>query len=76
MRRAVLIAVVTACWGSVPPVAATDVPLPGHPVTIDGDLREWGKAAWIAVEPAGDGVGLRGVFQGNDDHDAVVLVQG
>ena len=75
MRRAVLIAVVTACWGSVPPVAATDVPLPGHPVTIDGDLREWGKAAWIAVEPAGDGVGLRGVFQGTDDHDAVVLVQ-
>ena len=74
MRGAVATAVVVA-WGGVSPVAAVDVPLPGHPVTIDGDLHEWGKAAWIAVEPAGEGVGLRGVFQDDDDHDVVVLVQ-
>ena len=54
---------------------ATPVPLPSTPVTIDGDLREWGRAAWIIVAPAGDGVGLRGVFAGAEDHDAVVLVQ-
>ena len=51
------------------------MPLPSRPVALDGDLREWGEAAWIQVEPAGDGVGLRGVFGGDLDHEAVVLVQ-
>ena len=57
------------------PAAAVDVPLPARPVTLDGDLREWGEAAWIPVEPAADGVGLRGVFADALDHEAVVLVQ-
>ncbi len=52
-----------------------EVPLPSRPVTLDGDLREWGEAAWIPVEPAADGVGLRGVFPDALDHEAVVLVQ-
>ena len=52
-----------------------EVPLPSRPVTLDGDLREWGEAAWIQVEPAADGVGLRGVFPDALDHEAVVLVQ-
>ena len=51
------------------------MPLPSRPVALDGDLREWGEAAWIQVEPAADGVGLRGVFGGDLDHEAVVLVQ-
>lgn len=54
---------------------AVEVPTAIHPVTLDGDLREWGAAAWIPIAPAGDGVGLRGVFQGPEDHDADVLVQ-
>ncbi len=57
------------------PAAAVEVPLPSRPVTLDGDLREWGEAAWIPVEPAADGVGLRGVFADGLDHEAVVLVQ-
>ena len=51
------------------------MPLPSRPVALDGDLREWGEAAWIPVEPAADGVGLRGVFGDDLDHEAVVLVQ-
>ena len=57
------------------PATAVDVPLPSRPVALDGDLREWGEAAWIPVEPAADGVGLRGVFADALDHEAVVLVQ-
>lgn len=56
------------------PLAATEVPLRSHDIDIDGDLREWGQAGWIDIEPAGDGVGLRGVFP-DDDHDATILVQ-
>jgi hypothetical protein len=55
--------------------AETVVPLPAHEIVIDGDLHEWGQAAWISLDPAGDGVGLRGAFQDDDDHEAVVLVQ-
>ena len=57
------------------PAAAVEVPLPARPVALDGDLREWGEAASIVVEPAADGVGLRGVFPGGLDHEAIVLVQ-
>ena len=74
MRRLVVI-LCFICCSTAHPSVATEVPLPLHPVTIDGDLHEWGNAAWIGVEPAGDGIGLRGVFQDGDDHDAVVLVQ-
>lgn len=55
------------------PLGATQVPLVVRPIQLDGDLREWGRAAWIDVLPAGDGVGLRGVFR-NGDHEAVILV--
>jgi hypothetical protein len=57
------------------PLEAAEVPVARQPITVDGDLREWGPAAWIPIAPAGDGVGLRGVFQGAEDHDADVLVQ-
>lgn len=72
MRFALVLAVVVAC---ATPVVGTEVPLRVHQVIIDGDLHEWGRAAWISVDPGGDGVGLRGAFQDDEDHDAVVLVQ-
>jgi hypothetical protein len=74
MRHTVVIMLNLLCW-IVAPAGANEVPLAAHVVTIDGDLREWGQAAWISVEPAADGVGLRGVFHGEQDHDATLLVQ-
>ena len=52
--------------------SGVEVPVAPHAVTVDGDLREWGAAAWIPVAPTGDLVGLRGVFTSPDDHTADV----
>jgi hypothetical protein len=57
------------------PAAAEPVRLPTQAVTVDGSLNEWGAATWLSIEPAADGVGLRGVFQDDEDFSAVVLVQ-
>jgi len=54
--------------------SGVEVPVAPHPVTVDGNLREWGAAAWIPVAPGGELVGLRGVFASPDDYTADVYV--
>ncbi len=41
---------------------------------VDGVLNEWGAARAIDISPAGQGVGLRGAFNGIGDHWASVLL--
>ena len=41
-------------------------------VAVDGDLNEWGPAGCIALEPAADRVGHRGVFSGWPEQEADV----
>ena len=41
-------------------------------VAVDGDLNEWGPAGCIALDPAADRVGHRGVFSGWPEQEADV----
>lgn len=70
----IVVLTVVAAFAAAPSLADS-VGLPTQPVVIDGNLREWGGATWIDIAPAGEGVGLRGVFDDDDDHDAVALLQ-
>lgn len=60
-------------WGHAV-VLAYDVPVISTVPTIDGVLGEWGLAPGIDISPAGDGVGLRGAFEGDSDHWADVYL--
>ena len=51
---------------------AIDVAVPRVKPTVDGVLNEWGGFAAIDIAPAGDGVGLRGAFEDENDHWAAV----
>ena len=51
---------------------AVDVVVAPVKPTIDGALGEWGAVAAIDISPAGDGVGLRGAFEDENDHWAAV----
>ena len=51
----------------IPAVVAVD-----WVIAVDGDLREWGAGQHIALDPGGDHVGLRGVFGGWPEYEAVV----
>ncbi|MEE2726247.1 MAG: hypothetical protein VX792_04175 [Candidatus Latescibacterota bacterium] len=51
---------------------AVDVVVSPVKPTIDGVLGEWGAVAAIDISPAGDGVGLRGAFEDENDHWAAV----
>ena len=51
----------------IPAVVAVD-----WGIDVDGDLREWGAGQHIALDPGGDHVGLRGVFGGWPEYEAVV----
>ena len=51
---------------------AIDVAVPRGKPTVDGVLNEWGGFAAIDIAPAGDGVGLRGAFEDENDHWAAV----
>ncbi|MFT5089394.1 MAG: hypothetical protein ACI906_000669 [Candidatus Latescibacterota bacterium] len=53
---------------------AYDVPVTSDGPIIDGALGEWGWAPGIDISPAGDGVGLRGAFEGDSDHWADVYL--
>ena len=53
--------------------AALDVPARSVPPEIDGALNEWGAAAWVPLDPAGAGVGLRGAYEEYPDHEADVV---
>jgi len=46
-----------------------------QPPSIDGVLTEWGGARHLAIEPAADGVGLRGAFNGEADHQADIYIE-
>ncbi len=51
---------------------AVDVAVPLVKPTVDGVLNEWGGVSAIDIAPAGDGVGLRGAFEDENDHWAAV----
>ena len=51
---------------------ALDVVVPRVKPTVDGVLNEWGGVSAIDIAPAGDGVGLRGAFEDENDHWAAV----
>ena len=52
--------------------AARVVAIVDWSVVVDGDLNEWGPADCIALDPAGDRVGHRGVFTGWPEQEADV----
>ena len=58
------------------PVAVEDAPrvvaIVDWSVVVDGDLNEWGPADCIALDPAGERVGQRGVFTGWPEQEADV----
>ena len=53
--------------------AALDVPARSVPPAINGGLNEWGASAWVPLDPAGAGVGLRGAYEEYPDHEADVF---
>ena len=50
--------------------AAVDIELAKWPLAIDGYLTEWGGVLPIVLQPGGEDIGLRGAFNGIDDHEA------
>lgn len=46
-----------------------------RPPIIDGALSEWGGAHHLAIRPAADGVGLRGVFNNGVDYEVDVYLE-
>lgn len=67
-----IMAVVVVVGLAVSEARAVDVLVAPARPTIDGMLGEWGAAHSIDISPAGDGVGLRGAFDGLEDHWAAV----
>jgi hypothetical protein len=53
---------------------AVEVPVRVPAPNIDGDLNEWGGATWVDIDPAANGVGLRGAYDGYPDHEADLLL--
>ena len=48
---------------------AAEVAAVARSLQIDGVLVEWGLPRGVAIDPAGEGVGLRGAFDGPEDHE-------
>lgn len=48
---------------------AAEVAASARSLQIDGVLVEWGLPRGVAIDPGGDGVGLRGAFDGPEDHE-------
>jgi hypothetical protein len=59
------------CIGFLVPVVAqeAEVAAVARSLQIDGVLVEWGLPQGVAIDPGGDGVGLRGAFDGPEDHE-------
>lgn len=57
--------------GLLVPVGAqeAEVTAVARSLQIDGVLVEWGLPRGVAIDPGGDGVGLRGGFDGPEDHE-------
>ena len=53
---------------------AVDVAVPLVKPTVDGVLNEWGGVSAIDIAPAGDGVGLRGAFEDENDHLSLIHI--
>jgi hypothetical protein len=52
----------------VDPARAFEVPVAPRTPQIDGVLTEWGLAPGVEVSTGGDGIGVRGAFEGEADH--------
>jgi len=56
------------------PARGVEAPVAPREVVLDGNLREWGVAGTVPLDPGGAEIGLRGVFRDADDHQADVYV--